>query len=97
MVGLRLHSAVVVENGRGAAGWIAGVIVLLVMMASVDAFKPGRTGVCERGIRNTFAREARTGDSGRIVRSVVVPTSEVWCGSSPGGDCSAEPVRAAES
>ena len=96
MVGLRLHSAVVVENVRGAVGWIAGVIVLLVMMASVDAFKPGRTGVCERGIRNTFAREARTGDSGRIVRSVVVSTSEV-CGSSPGGDCSAEPVRAAES
>lgn len=86
MVGFRLHSALVVENVRDAVGWMAVVIVLL---ASLDAFMAGRVGVCERGILKTFAREASTGESGRIVVLWWCQLSEVQSGQS-GGDCSAE-------
>lgn len=59
IVGLRLHSALVVENVRDAVGWIAAVMLLAVVA--------GRTEDCESGTRNTFASEASTGESGRIV------------------------------
>lgn len=88
MVGLRLHSALVVENVRDAVGWIAAVI-LPVVIVEVMA---GRTVLvpCERGIRNTFANEASTGESGRIVWVVDVMFRGEVRVIHFGGDCSAE-------
>jgi hypothetical protein len=44
----------------------------------------GRAGVLERGILKTFAREARTGERGRIVRGGFWIARGRWAGGSDG-------------
>jgi hypothetical protein len=70
---LRFSRALVVEKGRvpttaaDAAGW-TGAVGLCIKRSLLSRLMAGRAGVWERGILKTFAREARTGERGRIVR-----------------------------
>ena len=74
-VGFLLHNALVVENVRDAVGWMAAVIVppvvlLVVFFVTASLYTlltAGRVVVCERGILKTFAREASTGERGRML------------------------------
>ena len=54
------NKALVLENVRAAAGCAAAVTTGPGTIA-------GRANVCEMGILKTFAREARTGERGRMV------------------------------
>lgn len=72
-VGFLLHNALVVENVRDAVGWMAAVIVppvVVVFFVTASLYTlltAGRVVVCERGILKTFAREASTGERGRML------------------------------
>lgn len=71
-----LAKAVVVENVLDAAGCTAAVIgpvvVLLLVTASLQTLlMAGRVKVCEMGILKTFARDARTGERGFMVKYVL--------------------------